>query len=170
MWPFGSASLLESGGADRVRVATHEHRQAGLRLLAKLFLERASDVPDQGLLVRSDRALRQLRDLAGELHRALERPPSGTTSLASPIRSASSASTGRPVTIISIARPQPTTRGRRTVIPSPATMFQRLSRAPKTAISATIRMSASRAFSSPAATAQPFTAATTGLNTSARRV
>jgi len=49
-------------------------------------------------------------------------------------------------------------------------MFQRRSNAPKTAFSATIRMSASRAFSSPAATAQPLIAPITGLNTSARRV
>ena len=54
-------------------------------------------------------------------------------------------------------------------MPSPATMFQRRSSAPKTAFSATIRMSASSAFSRPAATAQPFTAAITGLNTSTRR-
>jgi hypothetical protein len=49
-------------------------------------------------------------------------------------------------------------------------MFQRRSSAPKIAFSATTRMSARSAFSSPAATAQPFTAAITGLNTSARRV
>ena len=72
--------------------------------------------------------------------------------------------------IISIAFAYPTTSGSRTVIPSPATMFQRRSSAPKTAFSATILMSASSAFSSPAATAQPFTAAITGLNTSSRRV
>ena len=55
-------------------------------------------------------------------------------------------------------------------MPSPATMFQRRSSAPNTAFSATILMSASSAFSSPAATAQPFTAAITGLKTSAVRV
>jgi hypothetical protein len=49
-------------------------------------------------------------------------------------------------------------------------MFQRRSRAPKTAFSAAIRMSASRAFSSPAATAQPLTAAITGLKMSTRLV
>jgi hypothetical protein len=53
-------------------------------------------------------------------------------------------------------------------MPSPATMFQRRSRAPKMAFSDAILMSASSAFSSPAATAQPLTAAITGLNTSAR--
>ena len=47
-------------------------------------------------------------------------------------------------------------------------MFQRRSSAPKTALRATIRMSASSAFSSPAATAQPLTAAITGLKTSTR--
>ena len=55
-------------------------------------------------------------------------------------------------------------------MPSPATMFQRRSRAPKTALRATIRISARSAFSSPAATAQPLTAAITGLKTSTRRV
>ena len=55
-------------------------------------------------------------------------------------------------------------------MPSPPTMFQRRSSAPKTAFSAAIRMSASRAFSRPAATAQPLTAAITGLKTSTRLV
>ena len=55
-------------------------------------------------------------------------------------------------------------------MPSPPTMFQRRSSAPKTAFSAAMRMSASRAFSRPAATAQPLTAAITGLKTSTLRV
>ena len=55
-------------------------------------------------------------------------------------------------------------------MPSPATMFQRRSSAPNTAFSATMRMSASNAVSRPAATAQPLTAAITGLNTSTLRV
>ena len=49
-------------------------------------------------------------------------------------------------------------------------MFHRRSRAPNSAFSAPIRMSASSAVSRPAAKAPPLTAAMTGLNTSTRRV
>ena len=72
--------------------------------------------------------------------------------------------------ISSIALANPTTSGRRTVIPSPPTMFQRRSSAPKSAFSAAIRMSASSAVSRPAAKAWPFTAAITGLKMSTLRV
>jgi hypothetical protein len=96
--------------------------------------------------------------------------PRGTTSFTSPERSASSAPTRRPVRIISIARPIPTSSGSRAVIPSPATMFQRRSVAPNCAFSDAIRMSASIEVSRPAANAHPFTAAMIGLKMSTRRV
>jgi hypothetical protein len=49
-------------------------------------------------------------------------------------------------------------------------MFQRRSRAPNSAFSAAMRMSASGAVRSPAANAQPWTAAMTGLKMSTLRV
>ena len=69
------------------------------------------------------------------------------------MRSASSAPILRPVMTSSMARAKPTTSGRRTVMPSPPTMFQRRSSAPNSAFSAAMRMSASSAVSKPAANA-----------------
>ena len=77
--------------------------------------------------------------------------PVGTTSLASPMASASRASITRPVMMSSMARPMPTMRGRRTVPPSASPMFHRRQVTPKEACSSAMRMSAKQAHSSPPA-------------------
>ena len=77
--------------------------------------------------------------------------PLGTTSLTRPISSASAESITRPVTISSIARRQPTIRGRRWVPPSARPMFQRLQVTPKLACSSAIAMWHQQAHSRPPA-------------------
>ena len=79
--------------------------------------------------------------------------PSSTTIVARPMASASSASTGRPVRIMSSARPMPTMRGSRTVPPSISGTPQRRQNTPKVAPRAATRRSHISASSSPPATA-----------------
>ena len=94
--------------------------------------------------------------------------PLGTTRLASPIAYASSASTPRPVRIMSIARLCPISRGSRTVPPSISGTPQRRQNTPMIASSSTTRMSHHSASSRPPATAYPLTAAITGLDSTIR--
>src|SRR3954470_13669408 len=70
--PFRGPPLLEGAGPDGVGVAPGEHRDRVLGLLAQLLLVGPPDVPNHGLLVRADSALRQLRDLPGQLDGALQ--------------------------------------------------------------------------------------------------
>src|SRR4051794_33395191 len=71
--PLGALAPLEGRSADRVRVPAHEHRDDQLGLDPQSLLERAADAEHQALLVGPQGALRQLRDLAGELLRAPKR-------------------------------------------------------------------------------------------------
>jgi hypothetical protein len=89
----------------------------------------------------------------GEPLRRRARGPVEDDAVAKPMSSASRAETGRPVRIMSSARPMPTKRGRRTVPPSISGTPQRRQKTPKTALSSTTRRSASKASSSPPATA-----------------
>src|SRR5262249_28083055 len=73
VWPLRSTALPERAGSDRVRVASREHRERVLGLLAQPLLVGEPDIPDHRLLVGADRALGQRGDLVGELDRALER-------------------------------------------------------------------------------------------------
>jgi hypothetical protein len=77
--------------------------------------------------------------------------PLGTTSLTSPMCSASSASITRPVMISSIARRMPTMRGSRWVPPSARPMFQRRQVTPKVACASAIARSVQQTHSSPPA-------------------
>ncbi len=94
--------------------------------------------------------------------------PGSTTQLTSPIRSASTAPTSRPVRIRSIARPVPISRGSRTVPPSISGTPQRRQKTPKLASRAATRRSHQIASSSPPATAYPSMAAMTGLESRIR--
>src|SRR3954465_3377225 len=94
--------------------------------------------------------------------------PSGTTCSQAPMRSASSAGTLRPVRMISIARPMPTMRGKRTGPPSMSGAPPRGRETPKYAASSITRPSPHSASSNPPATAGPATAAITGLSSSSR--
>ena len=94
--------------------------------------------------------------------------PRATLRVASPIAIASSAPTARPVSSMSIARPCPTMRGSRTVVPSLIGTPQRRENTPNTAVSSTMRMSQNSATPSPPAQAWPSTAAITGFDSGAR--
>src|SRR5207253_2466609 len=73
MRPLGGAlSFLERGGAKRMRIAPHEHRDHHLGLDSQAFLERATYAPHDALLVAADRALRQCGDLVCKLPRPRE--------------------------------------------------------------------------------------------------
>ena len=89
--------------------------------------------------------------------------PSATISVSSPIASASSASTMRPVRIMSSARPSPTIRGSRWVPPSISGTPKRRSVKPSFDPSAAIRRSHHSASSSPPARHQPPMAAIVGF-------
>src|SRR5438552_937659 len=84
------------------------------------------------------------------------------------MRSASSPATPRPVRIMSIAWLWPMSRGRRTVPRSTSGTPQRRQKTPKTASVAATRRSHQSASSRPPATANPSTAAMTGLPSSMR--
>ncbi len=88
---------------------------------------------------------------------------SATTSLASPMRTASAASTRVPSISISVARPSPTSCGSRNIPPSGAMMPRLTHDSMKYALSAAMRKSQASASSQPAPTAGPLTAATVGL-------
>ena len=94
--------------------------------------------------------------------------PLGAMALTSPMPLASCAPTGRPVRIMSIACPMPTTRGSLTVPPSISGTPQRRQNTPNTASSSATRRSASSASSSPPATAWPATAAISGFDSAMR--
>ncbi len=94
---------------------------------------------------------------------AARAPPGATTRLTRPMRSASTAPTGRPVSTRSRAREAPIRRGSRTVPPSISGTPQRRQKTPSTASSAATLRSHHAASSSPPATAYPSIAATTGL-------
>lgn len=89
--------------------------------------------------------------------------PGGTNRLTNPIVYASSAGTGRPVRIRSIARLSPISRGSRTVPPSINGTPQRRQNTPSVASDSATRRSHQSASSSPPATAYPEIAAITGL-------
>ena len=86
-----------------------------------------------------------------------------TTSFTSPIASASSADTMRPVHIICSACADPISRGRSHVAPMSGTSARFTKMELKRADSAAMRMSQASATESPAPTATPFTAAIVGL-------
>ena len=95
------------------------------RLVEPVLLEHRQPVLAQARLRERARARRRApRRRRGSC-------PAGTTRLASPIASASAASTGRPVRIRSIARLAPIRRGRRTVPPSISGTPQRRQNTPK---------------------------------------
>ena len=94
--------------------------------------------------------------------------PRATLRVASPMAIASSAPTARPVSSMSSARPWPTMRGRRTVVPSLIGTPQRREKTPKMAVSSTMRMSQNSATPSPPAQAWPSIAAITGFESGAR--
>ena len=100
--------------ADRVL----EHVWTGAGLQRETLGERHPEAVDRGGAVGEHRALREAGEILGQLQRALEVAAGGTTSVTSPIESASEASMMRPVRIMSSARPRPTMRGRRWVPPS----------------------------------------------------
>ena len=83
--------------------------------------------------------------------------------MTSPIACASAASTNRPVRIISIARPVPTSRASRWVPPAPGSTDRVVSGSPNRAFSDAIRMSHAIASSQPPPRANPLTAATVGF-------
>ena len=85
------------------------------------------------------------------------------------MRSASSASTMRPVRIMSSARPSPTMRGRRWVPPSISGTPKRRSVKPSLASSVAMRRSHQSASSSPPARHQPEIAAIVGFGEIRRR-
>ncbi len=89
--------------------------------------------------------------------------PAGTTSFTNPHERASSASTTRPVRIISSARPIPIRRGIRWVPPSISGTPKRRSVKPSFAVSVAIRRSHHSASSSPPARHQPEIAAIAGF-------
>ena len=133
-------------------------RQRGLRvpqLDAHGLVERRAPllVADES---RSSR--RQTRRERGELVRERRRaassaPPGSVSRLASPMRSASSPLTPRPVRMRSSACEWPIRRGRRTVPPSMSGTPQRRQNTPNTASRAATRRSHHSASSSPPATA-----------------
>ena len=90
-----------------------------------------------------------------------------TTRLTSPIASASSARTWRPVKMSSLARDDPIRRGRRWVPPPPGMTPSRTSGSPKRASSAQTRKSQASASSSPPPRAYPLTAAMVARGTDA---
>ncbi len=105
MRPLRSPALLEGAGADRVRVAAGEHR-GGVLGLARAAAPRRSARrcgPSSPCRMRMAPWGSSAIWWASSSARSSDLP-SGTTSLARPIRSASSAPTGRPVMISSIAR------------------------------------------------------------------
>jgi len=89
----------------------------------------------------------------------------GTTRETRPARSASAASIMRPVSTISIALALPTARGRRWVPPAPGMMPSLISGWPNLALSAAMMKSHIIASSQPPPSANPATAAMTGLRT-----
>ena len=89
--------------------------------------------------------------------------PGGTNRLTNPIAYASSAGTGRPVRIRSMARLSPISRGSRTVPPSISGTPQRRQNTPSVASDSATRRSHQSANSRPPATAYPEIAAITGL-------
>src|SRR5699024_5893951 len=89
--------------------------------------------------------------------------PGSVIRFARPMAWASSASTGRPVKIMSRARPRPTPRGNRTVPPSISGTPHLRQNTPITASDSITRRSARRASSRPPATAWPLIAAINGL-------
>ena len=80
---------------------------------------------------RAGRSAESAASSAASSWAAARLSPAGTTRLTSPIRSASSAPTGRPVRIMSIARLAPIRRGRRTVPPSISGTPQRRQNTPE---------------------------------------
>ncbi len=91
-------------------------------------------------------------------------PPASVNRFASPIRSASSPDTPRPVKIKSSAWLCPISRGSRTVPKSIRGTPNRLQNTPKVAFLAATRKSHQIASSNPPATAYPSTAAITGFD------
>src|SRR3954471_14046650 len=73
--PLGPLAALEGGGADRVRVAAHEHRDDQLGLDPQALLKRPADAKDQALLVGAQGALRQRGDLVRQLLRTRQGLP-----------------------------------------------------------------------------------------------
>src|SRR6185436_19419185 len=88
---------------------------------------------------------------------------SGHTRVTRPIRSASSALTGSPVRIMSVALPNPTMRGRKYADPASGTRPTRVHAARNDADDDATRTSHATAIPRPAPATTPFTAATTGL-------
>ena len=133
-----------------------------LRLVRALLVEHRRPVVAQALLRERGQVARPARSASSRAR------PGGTTRLTRPIRSASSAGTGRPVRIRSIARLLPISRGRRTVPPSMSGTPHRRQNTPKTASSAATRRSHQSASSRPPATAYPSIAAITGFDSRSR--
>ena len=160
----GAAAPLAGGEARGAAGADHEHGRALARLDREALVERAPAAGEQRAAVREQRLLREAGEALGELERALEvAARRGTTSVTSPMASASRASTVRPVRTRSSARPCPTMRGSRWVPPSISGTPQRRSRQPNCAVSVAIRRSHQSATSSPPATHQPEIAAIVGF-------
>src|SRR3954468_25032082 len=67
--PLGPLAALKGGGADRVRVAAHEHRDDQLGLDPQALFERPPDAQHEAFLVRPQGALGQRRDLVRQLLR-----------------------------------------------------------------------------------------------------
>ena len=118
-------------------------------LLQYAFEQRASDIHIEP---RRDVGKVRFR-IDGVLHSVYELPQQVCAAVTSPMASASSASTGRPVRIRSIARLCPISRGSRTVPPSIRGTPQRRQNTPITALSSTTRRSHHSASSRPPATA-----------------
>ena len=112
-----------------------EESVEALCLDPQALLQRPAPAALGGLEVGPDRGLGQRRDLFARSIARSRQVPLGTTSLTRPISRASAESITRPVTISSIARRQPTIRGRRWVPPSARPMFQRRQVTPKVACS-----------------------------------
>ena len=116
----GAAAALAGGEARGAARAVREHLRAGLAPRARAPRRAAARSP------RSRRGGRRAScawgkrgETLGQRERALAGArPRATTSVSSPIASASSAPTMRPVRIRSSARPRPTMRGSRWVPPS----------------------------------------------------
>ena len=152
----------------RQRFARGDHLEPAAHFVGDgvLFLE--VPLPQRRQPVGAQAVLREGRDLPASAIACAQASPLPTTRLASPMRSASCAPTGRPVRIRSIACEWPISRGRRMVPRSISGTPKRRQKMPKVASSATTRISAHSASSMPPATAKPSTAAITGFDSRSR--